>query len=559
MLTFSTAREDWATDRPVVYSAKRSSQFRIGGLCIGAGLLGLVPLNAVARWHEGGPLPEPRAFLALVLLLLIPLGVLAIVSAIRGLPRLTIEAQGVTVQHALGSRWAHWDSLDPFIAKTTYVGRSKRGIKTASARITGANASASRWRGKLISLTNSFDRPIEDIVSQLNTIRASSLGLSSASSSPATPPEPAPVGLQGFRVPWVTLSLLAVLIGVYVVEIEFPVGPPVNDDPGLRTLIAWGALSHTAVLSDGQWYRLFTAPLLHGSFAHILGNGVALLFGGWLLERLVGRLWFFAFFAISALGGSLVSLATGPANLVSVGASGALMGMFAGLFVSSFRLGSGTAARSRLQINSLRILIPSLLPSLSDATGTHIDYGAHAGGALAGAVLALALLRAWPEPALLPQWRGVATIIAMTGVVLFAGSAGLVLDHYPDYNVAVIPQNELPRTAEQYREWAAPLVERYPEDPRSHLYLGSALAAADDYPGAERELRLALRKAESHSAVFGSEQALISRGMLARLLAQQGRQDEANAVARPTCKAVENEVLKKFVVLLVAEHLCGAE
>jgi len=555
----AVVREFRTAPQQLVYSAKRSSQLRPAAICIVGGLIGLIPLKAMSRWLDGGPMPEPRAFLVLLCVLLLPLGFLLIVNAIRGLPRLTIDPQGVTLQHAHVTRWAHWDSIDPFVVKTTYASRSKREVKTAWANITGENGSRSRWRGNRIGFTNCFDKPIEEIVAEINARRASSLGLSDMAVSPLAGPEPAPVGLPGFRLPWLTFALLAVLIGVFVVELKFPVDAPVKGDPGLHTLTAWGALSHTAILSGGEWYRLFTAPLLHGSVAHILGNGVALLFGGWLLERLVGRLWFFAFFAVSALGGSLVSLAIGPANLVSVGASGALMGLFAGLFVSSFRLASGMPARLRLQINSLRILIPSLLPSFSGATGLHIDYGAHAGGALAGAALAFALRRSWPETATIPQWRRAAAIIAVSGIVLFAGSAGLVVSHYPDYHVTVIPESELPRTAEQYRDRAASLVARYPDDPRSHLSLGMALADADDVAGAERELRLALATAEAHLVVFGQAQALVSRGTLAMLLAQQGRQDEAKAIARQACMASGNEALKKFVAMLAAEHLCEAD
>jgi membrane associated rhomboid family serine protease len=198
-----------------------------------------------------------------------------------------------------------------------------------------------------------------------------------------------------------------------------------------------GALSHAAILSDGEWYRLFTAPLLHGNFAHIAGNGVALLLGGWLLERLVGRLWFFVFFAIGALGGSLASLTIEPANLISVGASGALMGMFAGLFVSSFRISSENSSRARLQFSSLRILIPSLLPSFSHSTGVHIDYGVHFGGALAGAALAFILLRLWPETCSIPQARRAVAIIAVVSLVLFVGSIGIAIDGYPRYKVAL--------------------------------------------------------------------------------------------------------------------------
>src|SRR5947209_6475287 len=125
MSPVSVLSEGRAASR-LVYSAKRSSKLRIGGLSILAGLLGLVPLSAMLRWHDGGPVPELRAFLALGLLLFIPFSVLAIVNAIRGLPRLTIDPQGVTLKHAHTSRWAHWDSLDPFVMKRAYAGRSKR-------------------------------------------------------------------------------------------------------------------------------------------------------------------------------------------------------------------------------------------------------------------------------------------------------------------------------------------------------------------------------------------------------------------------------------------------
>jgi rhomboid protease GluP len=491
----------------------------------------------------------------LLCLLLFPLGILLVLNAIRGLPRLTVRPPGVTLKAALTTKWANWDSLDPFVVKTTYVGRSKRQVKTASARITGTNASNGRLQSKLITIPDHFDTSIEEIVAELNATRASSLGVPDEFISPVNNPEPAPVGLQTFALPWLTFVLLGILVGVFVVENQFPVTPGVKLTPSVQTLFAMGALNRAAI-SGGEWYRLFTAPLLHASFAHILGNAVALLLGGWLLERLVGRLWFFAFFAIGALGGSLVSLAIGPSNLISVGASGALMGMFAGLFVSSFRQAAGTSSRAHLQVNSLRILIPSLLPSFSTPTGIHIDYGAHLGGALAGAVLAFALLKSWPETAFIPQRRRTAAIIVGTSVLLFAGSAGLAVANYPKYNVAIIPKDELPHTAVEYRERGATLVARYPNDPRSHLYLGQALAEAKDYTGAERELRLALTNAETHSDMFGKQQALISRGVLATFLSQQGRQDEARTVVHETCLASEDAVMKKLVTLLTAQHLC---
>lgn len=229
------------------------------------------------------------------------------------------------------------------------------------------------------------------------------------------------------------MALLTVLVVAFTIENTSAVTPAARGlTPSIATLVAFGALSHKLVLSYGEWYRLFTASLLHANLAHIVGNGVALLWGGWLLERLVGRLWFFAFFGMSALGGSLLSLAVNPVNLVSVGASGALMGLFAALFVGSFRYASGTAGRTRLQINSLRILVPSLLPFLQ-TSATRIDYGSHIGGALSGAALALLLLKFWPEGARIPQLRIAAASVSAICTILFVASSGLAIGNYPKF------------------------------------------------------------------------------------------------------------------------------
>jgi membrane associated rhomboid family serine protease len=444
--SFPVATEFPSIDGGRVYVGRARTQLRYGATLILLSLLGLTQVQAFSRWYHGGPPPHPGAFWTLSCLLLFPLGLVLISNAIRGLPRLTIGPQGFSLQLAFKTKWANWDSVDPFVVKETVAGRSRRQVKTATARITGPNAGQERL--KLITIPNLFDSPIEEIAADINATRASSLGISHIHDSAITLAEPTPVGLPGFSVPWLTFALVTVLIGVFVLENSFPVTPAIKQAPSLQTLIAMGALDHAAILSRGEWYRLFTAPLLHANFAHLAGNGVALLLGGWLLERLVGRLWFFVFFAVGALGRSLASLAIQPANLISVGASGALMGMFAGVFVSSFRMSSATSSRARLQVSSLRILIPSLLPSFSGSTGVHIDYGAHFGGALAGVALALALLRSWPETAFIPQGRRGAAIIAMVSLFLFLGSAGIVIDNYPRYKVAFVSPTDLPATTE---------------------------------------------------------------------------------------------------------------
>jgi membrane associated rhomboid family serine protease len=428
-----------------IFAGKPGVQLRSGIILMLFSCLGWLPLRSAWLWFTGGPIPETRVLLGLSLLLLFPLGILGIVSSLRGMPRLRITQEGVELESLFGLKWAHWDSVEPFLIKSNYAGAFRKEVQTATAKVVGPNASKGLLRVKAFSVPDEFQLPIADLVAEINAARVRVMGAPTTSVSSAIVPEQAPVGLEKFNAPWLSLGLLVVLAAIFTLENLFPVTPQLGTAPSIQKLFAFGALSRQAVFSYGEWYRLFTAPLLHANFAHIAGNGVALLLGGWLLERFVGRLWFFAFFTIGALGGSLGSLLIGPHSQISVGASGALMGLFAAMFIGSFRPASGTAARLRMQVNSLRVLIPSLLPQFSSSSAVHIDYAAHFGGALTYALAALLLLKSWPETERLPQRRTAAAVIVVIGAILFAASVTAAAINFRKYDVAMIPQG---RTAE---------------------------------------------------------------------------------------------------------------
>src|SRR5258706_4664203 len=198
------------------------------------------------------------------------------------------------------------------------------------------------------------------------------------------------------RLPFVTFGLIVVLGLIYWVELIFAVQPDGKFAPGLHSLAAFGGLNESLVLQSGEWWRAFTAPLLHGNLTHILGNAVALLFAGWILERVIGHAWFAALFVVGALGGAAGSLAANSPNVLSVGASGAIMALLAAALVCSFMFESAQLRR-RMQNVSLRFLVPSLAPALlplGAATGT--DYGAHIGGAFGGGAPGFFLRRLLP-------------------------------------------------------------------------------------------------------------------------------------------------------------------
>jgi membrane associated rhomboid family serine protease len=423
------------------YAARSYTQWRLGLVSVGFSLLGLLPLKRISNWLSGGPMPDGSAFLTLACLLFFPLGIFFILNALRGLPRLTITPQGVALKNSFGTRWADWDSLEPFAIKAVHTSRFRKPLEMASARVIGPSAGGVLRRIKTFSVPDYFQEPIGTILNEINAARTRTVGETESLSNELAPSEASAIGLAAFTLPWLTFALSSALIVIFILEYAFAVTASVRSDPSIATLFALGALNREAVLSGGQWYRLFTAPLLHGGVAHIIGNVAALLMGGWILERLIGRLWFFTFFIIGALGGSLVSVAVLPSNIISVGASGALMGLFAALFVSSFRLTSGTSERSMMQVNSARILIPSLLPLFSTSS-VHVDYGAHFGGALSGAAVAALLLKFWPDR--LPQLRKAAAVISIVGAISFAASACVVIANYPKYRVAARPQLAAP-------------------------------------------------------------------------------------------------------------------
>ncbi|HEY1980629.1 MAG TPA: rhomboid family intramembrane serine protease [Xanthobacteraceae bacterium] len=413
-----------------VYTAKPGTQWRLALIALVLAVFGLIPLKSILGWLSGGPRPQGGAFLAAAgALFFLLIGIRCAANALRGLPRLTVTPEGVKLEGGLRTKRTNWEGVGPFAVKTVYSSRFRQ-VRTASAKIAESGAGRS-GRVRIFAIPNHFAEPIDAIAAELNAARARAIGDTTPADTDSDLKE-ASIGLAEFRVPWVTFTLMAVLIVVFALENTLAVTPGAKAlTPSIATLYAFGALSRKAVVANGEWYRLFTAPLLHANLAHLLGNGVALVWGGWLLERLVGRVWFFAFFAVGALGGSLFSLAVNPINLVSVGASGALMGLFAALFVGSFRLASGTANRTRLQVNSARILVPSLLPIFQSSSVVHIDYGAHIGGALSGTALALLLLKFWPESARIPQLRTVAAVISAIGAFLFIASGGLAIGRYP--------------------------------------------------------------------------------------------------------------------------------
>jgi rhomboid protease GluP len=355
--------------------------------------------------------------------------------------------------------------------------------------------------------------------------------------------------------PWLTGSILLMLSAVFAVEIVFGIGPWTGLlEPTVATLVAFGALMPNLVLHYGEWYRLLSAPFLQADAGHIVMNGIALVLAGRTLERLIGRAWFGTVYVVGALTGSLFSLALNSDQLISVGASGAIMGLFAAMLVVSAHFPPGPI-RTGLQMNAIYVLLPSLLPLAGALKGQHVDYAAHFGGAIGGGAVGFVLLRIWPKDAALPAFRQAAAAIALADVVALAYPAAFVLQSYQAaaFTAQLIPSDKLPRSNAEMKVRAAQLIADYPRDPRPRFLRAADLLDAGDVAGAEREARAGLAEEELWRSTLSSDLDNGLRAILA-LAINETHPEEALATARPVCAASKDGRMHK---VLDAKKLCG--
>jgi membrane associated rhomboid family serine protease len=205
------------------------------------------------------------------------------------------------------------------------------------------------------------------------------------------PPVPAPQpgtrlvmrGISG--TPYVTYALIAINVVIFIVRALLP-------DVEFQTLLQ-GANSAQGVFRDGEYYRFFTSMFLHASIhdpttgavnlsasMHLIFNMYALYFAGGSVERLNGHTRFILIYLLGGLSGSLLSAAMG--TRLSVGASGAVFGVFAAQLDFFLRHRAVFGAYGQAQIRSLTTLV--LMNLALGLLVPRIDNWAHIGGAIGG-------------------------------------------------------------------------------------------------------------------------------------------------------------------------------
>ena len=133
---------------------------------------------------------------------------------------------------------------------------------------------------------------------------------------------------------------------------------------------------------SNEWYRFITVALTHGGLMHLGFNMYSLYILGTPIESAYGRNKFLVIFTVSLLIGSLASVLFNNGNFVSVGASGAVFGLFGAFLIVGKIIGANI--REIAIIIGLNFVVGFILGG--------VDWRAHLGGLFGGALAAQLIL-----------------------------------------------------------------------------------------------------------------------------------------------------------------------
>ena len=169
-----------------------------------------------------------------------------------------------------------------------------------------------------------------------------------------------------------TYSLIALICGAYLVQLLVP---------SIQQQLFLPSIDYLS--ATNQWYRLVTVALTHGGLLHLGFNMYALMILGNPIEEAYRKNKFLIVFFASLLSGSLTSAYFASIYSASVGASGAVFGLFGAMVVVGKRIGADI--RSIVAIIGLNFVFGFALGG--------VDWRAHFGGLIGGYVTSLLVLK----------------------------------------------------------------------------------------------------------------------------------------------------------------------
>ncbi len=214
----------------------------------------------------------------------------------------------------------------------------------------------------------------------------------------------------------VTYYLLGCLLVCGLVQVYLDWGKAQFNSSVIQAgLLKQAALQHPGQLDAGAWWRMLTAPMLHGNAIHFLMNAGGILYLGRRTETLARWPHLLIVFVAAAWVGGLATFYWIP-HKIAVGASGGLLGLlgFMLVFETLHRGLVPKPARRRLLAGVLLMVVIGFIGM------SFIDNAAHAGGLLAGMAYAAIV---FPSSISLrrPQTMGRDKIVGIfAGLIIFS-------------------------------------------------------------------------------------------------------------------------------------------
>ena len=216
-----------------------------------------------------------------------------------------------------------------------------------------------------------------------------------------------------------TLAVMMALCGVAPLEVNPMVGPYPD------TFSYWGGKNPYLITQQFEIWRVATPVFLHVGVIHLFCNVAIQLETGAYFEREWGSGIWFLIYMLSAVGSTIVSCISQPGT-ISVGASGALMGLFGAKLGEVFmfscfcvehidrksshgmRMEQLSGALCSVAILSLFSLIP------------YVDWAGHLGGLGVGFLVGLCIFSANIDGVLVKCLWGTFGIVTLIGGLAYA-------------------------------------------------------------------------------------------------------------------------------------------
>ena len=188
----------------------------------------------------------------------------------------------------------------------------------------------------------------------------------------------------GKKTPYITYGLLIANTIIFLLTIFFS-GSFIEFKPSLLYKLG-GLVNYDSMPSYFDMYRLVTSAFLHGGILHFIFNVYALYVIGPQLESFFGKIRYLIIYIGSAIVGNLMSMLFLGDGVVSVGASGAIFGLFGALLYFGYHYRvylSGVIKSQIIPLIAVNLFIGFMVSGINNM--------AHIGGLIGGVLISMAV------------------------------------------------------------------------------------------------------------------------------------------------------------------------